>query len=140
MPPPPSRGAQFPIDDVFKPPSKDYVPPPPRDAVNTSNGGRTSSAALAAGSVINSHKEPPRDGLTDAYIPPKTKNDVPKNFLRPEDLPAPPSPEEIDILEDDEDLLAAIEGLEEDGAFLGLAKLKDGRKKEGEEEDSKKAK
>jgi hypothetical protein len=89
--------------------------------------------------VINSHKEPPREGLSDAYIPPKTKNDVPKNFLRPGDLPAPPSPDEIDILDDDDALEAAIEDLEEDGAFLGLAKLKDGRPK-GDEDDSKKAK
>jgi hypothetical protein len=99
----------------------------------------SSTSALAAGSLINSHKEPPREDLTDAYIPPKTKNDVPKNFLRPEDVPPPPSPEEIDIFDDDEALAAAIEDLEEDGAFLGLAKLKDGRKKE-EEDDSKKAK
>ena len=130
---------------MFKPPSKDYVPPPARDgsAVTiTTTGAKTGNSALTVGNVINSHKEPPRDGLTDAYIPPKTKNDVPKNFLRPEDLPPPPSPDEIDFLDDvDKELAAAIEDLEDDGAFLGLAKLKDGRPKAAdEEEDSKKAK
>jgi hypothetical protein len=113
------------------------VPPPKRDGTG---GTTTATSALTSGSVINSHKEPPRDGLVDAYIPPKTKNDVPKNFLRPDELPAPPSPEEIDFIDAvDDELEAALEDLEEDGAFLGLAKLKEG-KPGGENEDSKKAK
>ena len=68
---------------------------------------------------------------------------MPKNFLRPEDLPPPPSPDEIDFIEDvDDELAKAIEDLEEDGAFLGLAKLKDGRRpgEDEDEDDLKKAK
>ena len=129
---------------MFKPPSKDYVPPPPRDGsatATTTAGGSNNKNALTVGNVLNGHKE--RGGLTDAYIPPKTKNDVPKNFLRPEDLPPPPSPDEIDFIEDvDDELAKAIEDLEEDGAFLGLAKLKDGRRpgEDEDEDDLKKAK
>ena len=95
--------------------------------------------------ILNSHIEPPR-GDIDHYIPPKTKNDVPKNFVRPEDLPPPP--ELLDEYDDVDDFGDNIEitledleslglpGLESlglndltsvDHPFLGLAKFKDGR-------------
>ena len=100
--PPPSRGPQFSSD-------LSYVAPPPRNK---------------NADILNSHIVPPNEDLTDTYIPPKTKNDVPKNFLRPEDIPSIDDPELIDIL--DSELKATIEELELDGAFFGLAKLRDG--------------
>ena len=103
--------------------------------------------------ILNSHIEPPR-GDIDHYIPPKTKNDVPKNFIRPEDLP--PSPELLDDYDDydddvddfGDDIEITLEDLESlglpgleslglndltsvDHPFLGLAKFKDGRVSSG---------
>ena len=94
----------------------------------------------------------------DHYIPPKTLNDVPKNFIRPADI-LPPPPELLDVddidfddlddldigdnveitLEDLESL--GLPGLENlglndltsvDHPFLGLAKFRDGRPKSDE--------
>ena len=63
---------------------KKYVPPPPR-----------SKDALSVPDVLNSHIDSPR-GDVDHYIPPKTLNDVPKNFIRPDDI-LPPPPDYLDV-------------------------------------------
>jgi len=72
--------------------------------------------------ILNSHIEPPR-GDVDHYIPPKTKFDVPTNFIRPEDLPPPP-PEFFDYdIGDYGDLDSNIQISLEDLESLGLPGL-----------------
>ncbi len=84
--------------------------------------------------MLNSQAVPPTT-FTDHYIPPKTRHDVPKSFVRPEDavveeVPEPPPPELVptDAADPDAETIAP-------GAFLGLAKLKDNA-----DADAKKAK
>ena len=140
--PPPPRGPQFQLDGGH---DKLYVPPPPRSKTKD---------AFTVPDILNSHIEPPR-GDDDHYIPPKTKYDVPKNFIRPEDAPPPPPEliDDIDILSDGgdeieislEDLESLnLPGLESLGLndfdealepFIGLAKFKDGRKKHSKKEN-----
>ena len=155
--------------DLLHPPSKDYLPPPPRLEVGSGRKyvpppPRTKEAALTV-DVLNSHVDAPR-GDIDHYIPPKTLNDVPKNFIRPEDI-LPPPPELLDVenididlddlddydydgdsvqisLEDLESLgLPGLEslGLDDltsvDHPFLGLAKFRDGRPKTDEKRGKK---
>ena len=120
--PPPSRGPQYQSNDKDSS-GKGYVAPPPRN-----------SSSLTAPDVINGHNDPTHADFTDIYIPPKTKNDVPKNFLRPEDIPELEDPDLIDII--DAELKDTIEQLGISGSFLGLAKLKDGTKKDGADDNS----
>ena len=159
--------------DLLHPPNKDYLPPPPR--LEAGSGlkyvpppPRDKEAALTV-DIINGHNDAPR-GDVDHYIPPKTLNDVPKNFIRPEDiLPPPPElldVEDIDLSLDDlndlddydgdsieitlEDLESlGLPGLESlglndltsvDHPFLGLAKFRDGRPKTDEKRKSSKKK
>ena len=62
------------------------MPPPPR-----------STDSLIVPGILNSHIGDSQASGEEHYIPPKTLNDVPKNFIRPEDLPEPPSPDFLDI-------------------------------------------
>ena len=108
MPPPP-RGPQFPIE---------YAAPPPRDSKLT----------------LNSHSPDKKEDLSDTYIPPKTANDVPKNFIRPEDLPD--FDDEDDLIEVlDAELQATIDelGLEYEDGF---SRLTDGTKSAGDNDES----
>ena len=145
---------------LLNPPHKDYLPPPPRleagiDKKYVAPPPRGKNA-LTVPEILNSHIEAPR-GDVDHYIPPKTLNDVPKNFIRPDDI-LPPPPELLDVegidlddLDDfDEDSIEitledleslGLPGLENLGLndltsvehpFLGLAKFRDGRPKSDE--------
>ena len=83
--PPPPRGPQFPVEELLVLSDKSYVPPPPRE-----------SDTLTIPDIINSHIGDSGAATgKEHYIPPKTLNDVPKNFIRPEDLPEPPAPEDF---------------------------------------------
>ena len=83
--PPPPRGPQFPVEELLVFSDKSYVPPPPR-----------ASDTLTIPDIINSHIGDSGAATgKEHYIPPKTLNDVPKNFIRPEDLPEPPAPEDF---------------------------------------------
>ena len=94
--------------------------------------------------MLNSQAVPPTT-FTDNYSPPKTRHDVPKSFVRPEDaavvveeeIPEPPPPELIpaDAADPDAETIGP-------GAFLGLAKLKsdDGGSSGDEDGDGTKAK
>jgi hypothetical protein len=83
--PPPPRGPQYPVEEVFNFNNKAYVPPPPRN-----------SDSLTIPDIVNGHLGDLGDGTgKEHYIPPKTLNDVPKNFIRPEDLPEPPELNDI---------------------------------------------
>ena len=83
--PPPPRGPQFPVEELLVFSDKSYVPPPPRE-----------SDTLTIPDIINSHLGDSGSATgKEHYIPPKTLNDVPKNFIRPEDLPEPPAPEDF---------------------------------------------
>ena len=120
----PSRGPQSPLNL-----KKEYVEPPPRE-------------------VLNSQIAPPVAKDKDPYIPPKTKFDVPKNFVRLEDadfdpnnqveldfgtidvldaeqLPEPPSPDFVP------NSVGEAEDLTEQ-PFLGLAKLTSASLKQGQ--------
>ena len=84
---------------LFSPPSKSYLPPPARlesglDKKYVPPPPR-SKDALSVPDVLNSHIDSPR-GDVDHYIPPKTLNDVPKNFIRPDDI-LPPPPDYLDV-------------------------------------------
>ena len=119
-----SRGPQTPLNLKDKP----YVPPPPRP------GGPLADVE----DVLNSQIGPPATKLKDPYIPKKTKFDVPKNFVRPEDAEIDPKDEvddfgTIDILNAEglpeppvPDFVPNSVGEAEDlteQPFLGLAKL-----------------
>ncbi len=85
--------------------------------------------------MLNSQAVPPTT-FTDHYIPPKTRHDVPKSFVRPEDapvevIPEPPPPELVptDVAEPDAETIAP-------DVFLGLAKLRNEKdEKDGDEDD-----
>ncbi len=120
--PPPPRGPQF--------PTKEYLPPPPRPQIPPEIPEPPPPEALP--NVLNSQVAPPAL-VKEHYIPPKTKNDVPRNFVSPDDIvtvtavetenkllvPEPPPPEDIPI-DIDPDAEAIVPT-----AFLGLAKLRD---------------
>ena len=103
----------------------DYVPPPPREELVVTNletelpPPPPPTAVKSLPQVINSQALPPI-AIKEAYIPPKTANDVPKNFIRPEEVPPPPPPStfDADIADEVEDIAPVPT------AFLGLAKLK----------------
>ena len=113
----PSRGPQSPIPEELKSAkyrapdlkSPKYVPPPRRPV---------SVLKLEGSNVPNSQVNTVK-GSKEYYIPPRTENDVPKNFRRPGDVEIevdePPPPEIIPNLDD-------IESFER-APFLGLAKF-----------------
>ena len=129
----PNRGSQFPLQQK----EKEYARPPPRPG----------SLDIVIEDVLNSQVNPPIEGK-EMYIPPKTRFDVPKNFIRPDDLLiAPPDPAFIDNDPDnDVDEFDAIDVLDAEELpeppipetvpeqlteqpFLGLAKLIDPERK-----------
>ncbi|XP_059083570.1 titin-like [Tigriopus californicus] len=135
IPPPPKPPS---ASDDYLPPrvegaKPDYIPPPPRDVlpevddVDADNIPEPPSPdEISAQQVLNSQTLPPSSS-SDHYIPPKTMHDIPKNFLRPEDVPEeipeeilePPAPTEIDAE-------TISEPSEPPEPFLGLAKLTNG--------------
>ena len=148
---------------LLNPPNKDYLPPPPRieavlDKEYVPPPPRSKDDLTVQ---LNSHIGPPR-GEEDHYIPPKTLHDVPKNFIRPDDiLPPPPELLDVDYLDDlndlddidGDDIEITLEDLESlglpgleslglndltsvDHPFLGLAKFRDGRPKSDEKRKS----
>lgn len=133
----PSRGPQFPLQQK----EKEYVRPPPRPG----------SLDVVIEDILNSQVSPNGQGK-EKYIPRKTKFDVPKNFIRPDDLlRAPPFEAGFDGLDgfdpdDDVDEFGTIDILDAEDLpeppipeavpeqlteqpFLGLAKLIDPERK-----------
>ena len=125
---------------------EDYVPPPPRDDLSAVKlvddlpppppPPPLPPAVKNLPQIFNSQALPPTT-IEEAYIPPKTANDVPKNFIRPEEVPPPPplpiidTNDIIDVISDVEDISPPVPT-----AFLGLAKLKDEEEKEKVESKS----
>ena len=130
----PSRGPQSPVPEELKSakytaPKKlkapKYVAPPKRPV---------SVLKLEGANVPNSQANPVTGG-EEYYIPPRTANDVPKNFIRPgeveKDIDDPPPPEALPNLEETESF--------DRTPFLGLAKFtSSGDKEETIEKENKK--
>ena len=128
----PSRGPQFrPLQQK----EMEYSQTPIR------SGGLGGSLDIVIEDILNSQANPPSEGK-EMYIPPKTKFDVPKNFIRPDDLLRAPSPPGFDSDYDDVDQFGTIDVLDAENLpepplpevvpeqlteqpFLGLAKLID---------------
>ena len=112
----PSRGPQSPMSEDLHMKLTDYSDPPPR-------AGSKKSERLTAPNV-NSQASPSKH-VEEYYIPPRTENDVPKNFKRPQDV----VPEEADVedfgvgldIETFDPLEELFQGDRE--PFLGLAKF-----------------
>jgi hypothetical protein len=132
----PSRGPQSPVSDQFRLGDGKYAKPPHRPVLSDFD------------EVRNSQVLPPTSSK-EHYIPPKTKFDVPKNFLRPEDvvpelsdiddfgtidildaelLPDPPNPDSVQS-----QVGIPAEQLTEQ-PFFGLAKLIDPERKKSLQE------
>ena len=100
------------VFDILEPPFTDYLPPPSRGPQYLPPPPRDGSDLLTV-APVNGHSSSKQQDLSNVYIPPKTKNDVPKNFLRPEDIPELEDPDIIDFL--DAELEETIEALGLDG-------------------------
>ena len=121
LPPPPPPEFIPAIDEEiidFELPHTDYLPPPSRGPQYVAPPRRNTRLSQ------NSHKPDRSQDLSDTYIPPKTKNDIPKNFIRPEDLPG---------LDDEDDLIEILDAelqatLDELGLDYedGFSRLRDG--------------
>ena len=98
-----NRGQQFP---ALIQKEKEYAKTPPRPA--GINDGRLD---IVIEDILNSQANPPSEGK-EMYIPPKTKFDVPKNFIRPDDLLRAPPPPEIDDPDYDIDEFGTIDVLD----------------------------
>ena len=103
-----SRGPQSPVSEEQKKKKPQYSDPPKRS--------EPVSAKLVAPSVVNSQAMPSKDSQ-EYYIPPRTSNEVPKGYKKPDD--DLPTPEEID---EDIETFSEGNGLQRE-PFLGLAKF-----------------
>ena len=143
----PSRGPQFPVRQEEVPAKeKDYASPPPR-----ANKVSKTELQLQIEEILNSQVIPPSRSK-EKYIPPKTQFDVPKNFVRPDEIveAVPPVGPIVPLLEEDPDSevddFGVIDILDEEELpeppipetvpeqlteqpFLGLAKLIDPERK-----------
>ena len=139
----PSRGPQFPLrQEVVPAKEKDYSSPPPRP-----NKASRTELQLQIEEILNSQVIPPSRSK-EKYIPPMTKFDVPKNFVRPDEIveggPIPALDEDpdseviddfgvIDILDEEElpepPIPETVPEQLTEQPFLGLAKLIDPERK-----------
>ena len=139
----PSRGPQFPVRQEVGSLSEEmgYAEPPPRPSAHKKS---KTELQLQIEEILNSQVIPPSRSK-EKYIPPKTQFDVPKNFVRPDEIiePGPLPAGAFDIDPDSEvDDFGVIDILDEEELpeppipetvpeqlteqpFLGLAKLID---------------